>query len=842
MKKFWEDFFILILGAAFVLTGFPAVYAQEKKSDAKAEFTLEEIVITAERRETSLSDTPISVSAMTGDAMDEEHFQGTMDMTMRMPGTSFVDTITIRGIGREMADLGGDVGVGLFFDGAYNEQYAELGTLVDVARVETVRGPQSTLYGRNTVGGAINIIYARPEKGFHGQLKARIGNYQAREFTAVLNHPIVGEWLLGRISFQDRYYGGHVKNLTYNEMAGKNDDWQLRMMLLFDFTDNFESYFQYKITDWYQTHSGQETNIMPYTETDVLETDASKPNALFEVTNPRVGGTDPYVSVVNHYGAFDLTSKEVNNQTTLDVGNLTFKNIAFYRWWFYWDDPDYDGGPSTLFDQRARSNFDTHEWSEEFQVLYGGKDSRINGLLGYYYFSSTKGYYFFVNFMGPGYWEFTYDSPYPGIIPGKSESYIASEHPQNEVYNFNVDIEATSKSVYGNIGFDITDKLNINAGARYAIDEKWTQEWGGIVLHSGTYGYPAFNYTNPAYQTAMGIDPTEAAAEKATLDLSKNTITGRYNNPDDILRAHELGYYFKGWPFWYIMNPGVSTKDSWDAVMWKVGLDFKPRDGQLIYFGINRGYKPGGVSIANNTGVTFSFDPEYLLSYEGGLKSQWFDGRLNTNLSIYFYDFQDKQLSFGVYDEETKQTDSFTTNAADTTNYGCELEASYLITENLLASIQYAYMHTEYATDFLIADPRIQNADGTWGHNRNMKGEELPYSPPHRITLHGRYTYPTDIGDFVLIGTYTWQDEMAVDLFSMYEDNRIKPWDMLNAQVSWNNPDYSWRITIWGNNLLDQPSVTNRGGSWSNTSHKIVALSESVVSPLQFGIEFSYKW
>ena len=830
MKKEWQCFLVFLVGIVLVLNGSPAAYAQA----AKAEFTLEEIVITAERREKSIQESPIAVSAMTADSLDEENISGITDLQMRMPSTTFMaDRIYIRGIGRALSDMGSDPAIGIFYDGNYNEYLTRLDDMVDVERIETVRGPQSTMYGRNTIGGAINVVFAKPTKEFTGKVSARIGNYEKREFNAILSGPLIGDWLLGRVSLIDSYYGGNVKNLLYNEYVGTEDTWKADFKLLFAPTDNFSMYFQYKFIYESDNNAGEITRILPYTyesfpTNEILNTAdntyysaSGSENALYKVgENPNLGGRAPWVSNSNYIGSHRLDSKEVSLATDFKAGNLTLKHSTFYRW--YYDDTysDVDGGPKVETSYTSATNSDSHTWAQDFQVLWGDKDSSINVLSGiYYYFVDNYGIYKTYR-TGSNYWEYSYDwsSGTSGFKARNGQSYWHSTQLEN-----------TSKSAYINLDYRFFDKWTLNLGGRYNIDNKWTKENGEIVYISGS-GITGLS----DYYTSYGDVYKASFANKNDQYIADKKITSTE-------KFHANGWYYRLRPTW-IKSPSnvpVEYKHDWVANTWKAGINYKPSDETMYYLSVSRGYKPGGISISDTSGKVYPFDAEYLLSYEVGWKTQWLEERLRTMLSMYYYDFEGKQMNYQIEVlnvEGNPVLETRTTNAAGSQNYGLELEADGFITNHLKASLQYSLLIAEY-TDFFVYDTITKD-------NIDLKGNTMALSPKHKVTLSASYVYPTDIGDFILRGTYMWQDETVFDMYCRPYD-WAKPWDRLDANLIWNSPDYKWQVNLYGKNVFDHASVTYIGSALkgnAKTIYDLSSLTHSIVDPFQFGVEVSYKW
>ena len=193
----------------------PSLFAQESGRQ------IEEVIVTAERQEASIQDTSISITAFTGDFIDDFGIRNQEDLQNFVPATTIQPyDATVRGVGRNFRALGGDPGVATYMNGVYSEDLltATAATFWDVERIEVLRGPQGTLYGRNAVGGAINILYKEPTDVFEGALKGIVGNYGAQEYYGAFSGPLIEDKLLGRVNFSYRDREGAIEEI------GNSDD------------------------------------------------------------------------------------------------------------------------------------------------------------------------------------------------------------------------------------------------------------------------------------------------------------------------------------------------------------------------------------------------------------------------------------------------------------------------------------------------------------------------------------------------------------------------------------------------------------------------------------------
>ncbi len=224
------------------------VQGQEEAAQAEAERQvarrrgIEEIVVTAERREATVSDTSISITAMTQDFILENGIQGADELVNLIPAATRTNwDIKIRGIGRNFRSLGGDPGVATYYNGVYSPDFGIAATenaLYDIARVEVLRGPQGTLYGRNSIGGALNYITNSPTYNWEGQFRGIVGRFNTREYYGILSGPIIDEKLAFRLVGTVRDREGSVDGIGGSEDLNSINDNNISLALRWDVTDD----------------------------------------------------------------------------------------------------------------------------------------------------------------------------------------------------------------------------------------------------------------------------------------------------------------------------------------------------------------------------------------------------------------------------------------------------------------------------------------------------------------------------------------------------------------------------------------------------------------------------
>ncbi|MFN7110751.1 MAG: TonB-dependent receptor [Brevundimonas sp.] len=631
----------LLLGTALLAAPFSA-FAQT--APAPADTTpagLDDIVVTATKRETNLQDTPISISVLNSEALEDRHVQSLMDLADgAVPGLRVATfearqsalTIGIRGIVPNDANQPArEQGVGIYVDGVYLGRQHGLGAaLLDVERIEVLKGPQGTLFGRNTEGGALSLVTRKPTGEFGMRAVAGVGNYNSYNSELHVDFPAIADFAVkmdGVISAQ----GPVTKNpLPGEEGFGAYDRRGLRGQVRWTPTDRFTADLAADIskdknTPFYSQLLNYNTNglkVVPFTSTSV-------PSGSIRALSPLVQVNGDSVMKVADIGVPQQWSVDDTKGTDLHLSyhasdNLELRSITAYR---EVDVEQYDNiagahrppivGPNTNFSRYSLAGLWQHQFSQEFQAV-GSLGDRIDYVGGLYYFKETASDDASTpstnkwNADGTGY---TINDPTPTIRGFRSIDRASRA-------------ESESKAVYGQATWTpavLDDGLHITAGGRFTQDDK-----SGVLSKVNNV---ATNYT--------------------------------FNEKNERF------------------NPMVTVA-------------YDVNDDVNVYAKYATGYRAGG---ASSRSLTYrSFGPEDIKSYELGLKSDWLDHRLRVNAAAFYSEREDSQIDFSlvtVTGASTRNTLE-TINAPGTTKIkGVELEGMARVTDALTLSASYAYTDAE---------------------------------------------------------------------------------------------------------------------------------------------------
>ena len=413
---------------------------------------LEEVVVTAQKRSESVQDVPLAVTALSAAALQARGISSPQDLQFSVPGLTITGTelgqakVTIRGVGyaSEVA-IGSDPGVPLHIDGHYTQASSYVTRdMFDVERVEVLRGPQGTLYGRNALGGTINIITKRPSEEFEAMLSAESGNYSRRLLQGVISGPLNAS-VRGRLAFSTENRDGYITNLSNGDDLNDSDYAMVRGSLGWDVTENIEvllSAFSYR--DDSNGPAAQLAGEYP-----------REPLLLGFLPNPwLVAGVGSNLPDDARTLRSELTPKNSNDADGLsvtvdwDLRGSIFRSLTSYNDTAAdFSNVDLDGSDSVFTEATSLVGWET--WTQEFQLL-SNNDDDLKWVVGAFYYDESSTFKYMLDFFslgGPG-------NPNARFVGG----------PQQ--------VKSTSAAVFGQLDWPILEDLALVAGLRYTRDKK----------------------------------------------------------------------------------------------------------------------------------------------------------------------------------------------------------------------------------------------------------------------------------------------------------------------------------------------------------------------------------
>ena len=800
-----------LVGACVTLLG-PVTYVN---AEERSRATLEEIVVTARKVEESAQEVPVAITAITED-LNQSSIRDLEDLNGFAPNVS-IDSdgsrsngaaITIRGISPTRTDDNSfDAPVAVMIDGIY------LGSLAgqvlenfDIERVEVLRGPQGTLFGKNTVGGVVHVIRSRPTGELGGKLKATLGEDGQQEFRGVLNFPIMQDTLAGKVFLTNLEEDGYRENILTGDDLPVKDYLNYGLTLLATPTDNFEATLTIEHFDdnsqlnAFQTNMNFAPGVSPGPE-DPREVDLSLGTttcAVFEASLPGVCRTSlaiPSDSENDTENDASLETDAITLNMTLDL-NSTFSlvSVTGYREQDEYRIYDFDGSRAPFITIERWNEFE--QFSQEFRLE--GQWDRASLVAGYYYWNSeftqdwvTGGRFWATLFGGVAYdpatWQLCQgtngldgifapiacDLGLPnGVTPGADVTQILFETQ-----------ETTSHAVFVQFEYDVTESLALNAGLR------WTEEEKDF---------------------------------RAGQSYLSNVERQRLRN-------------FPGF---------ADLNNTWDEISPRLGATYRLNDDAIVYVSYSEGFHSGGFFGVNQNIRDFErdqYDPEFAESWEIGLKSQWADNRLRLNVAYFNNDFSDKQESFVQFDPDTRTVATVFENAGSATYQGIEVETQFAVTPGLLVFANIGWLDAEY-DDFEIDVTPTDDIDNVV----NATFLDPRNASDYTLGLGFDYSQQIGPGELQIFMKYSIRDDYETNVLNLpvgtvdSEDT-----EDLSATISYHINNLS--LSFFGRNLTDSefevPTVL--GGNAETPSRAAAGplfIPGTINRPRQFGFEVEYSF
>jgi iron complex outermembrane receptor protein len=729
-----------------------------------AQGMLEEVIVTAQKRQTTLSDTPIAITAVSADQIKNLGLTSAQDIANFTPSMSFQEEasggegnrIYIRGIGRETNTTGTEPGVGIYRNGFYTSEAASVVQPVDlVERIEILRGPQGTLFGRNTTGGAVNVITKRPGDEFEHIARVQAANYSGKRVELTSSGPVTDN--VGYLM----HYSKLKADSFYENVSGPDpmgvDSAYIEAQLSVDFTDNIAWNFTYSTLD-------SETESVRRAKLDGYRNEPGAPSKLgalvingelFSPVAVAPDQSDPFKRSLDFDGTSDLTEQNTYQSTlSLDFDHVTVRMLNGYQEAVLESSKDYDGTASRVSYVESFVN-DDKTTQHELQFISNGEGS-VDWVVGLFYLKNEIAQPYTLT-----------DANNPFLVNNSS----GVENPDGRFYYQTGELEVESKAIYSQLDWAAAENLSLSAGLRYSEDEKEGHEERDIFYDS------VLDFCGEAFLPGLiaGGDP--------------------YATPDGCFRG---GFA--------VSQEEADHKDTWDNVDWRLNASYFFGEDNMVYATVATGYKPGGFRLGGMQNLIDTaedeslVDNEDLLSYELGYKGTIADV-LYISSSIFFYDYEGLQVELDVQDPASGITTNKLTNAPDTEVYGFEIESVWAATDKLRLMANYSYLNSQYKEEFLILDLKSDEV-------RDVQGNELNRTPNNKFSLAGSYAQPIGDGALLVSGNYSWIDAQYMTVFNDPSET-VDSYEQFNARIAWQPASGKYEIALFGTNLTDELSYAN---------------------------------
>jgi outer membrane receptor protein involved in Fe transport len=774
--------------SAAVLSAVMASAAFAQEEPAVDENTVDSIIVTANKREQNLQDVPATVTALSGELMQDAGVKDIKDLTILTPGLTVtstsnetVTTARIRGVGTVGDNPGLESSVGIVIDGVYRPRNGvSFGDLGELQRIEVLKGPQGTLFGKNTSAGVINILTAEPRFDFGGTGELTVGNYGAIGAAVSVTGPVLGDNVAGRLFFARRERDGYLDVRTgdgprTNTQDVDQDFWTLRGQILATPSNDVTIRL---IADYTERNE----NCCLATQLQVGTAANSRANFVNQV---QPGGIDltakPFKRIAygNRNTGQVIQDKGVSGELNWDITpDIALTSITAARSWGAETGQDSD---FTAADIAYRPNDGTNyvkfdQFSEE--VRLAGQAGPVDWLAGVFYAKEDLNSRSVLK-SGSDFYAY-FDSRVLGNVPALLGLTPGTIHQAGTGSDDRYTQEDETLAIFTDNTWAITESLKLTAGLRYSWSEK------ALTTTYSTTG-SSCDQAEASYLTLAGLAGT-ATANAITGGLCLNAL----NNDFDALGT-------------------FSQQRSEEELTGTVKLAWNLTEDAMLYGSFARGYKGGGFNLDRSgkilitgTGPNFTANPdtsfaaEFADSYEIGLKTKWLDNSLLLNATAFYQEYTDFQLNTFV------GTAFIVESIPELTSKGVDADFVWFTPlDGLTMQGGVTYAETKFG-EFTAAD--LSDPSRFNGVFR-LPGATAPFAPKWSSSLSG--SYERDIGSALRFRgnvalKYTSEYNTGSDLHPVKEQEALT---LVNARVGIGSQDEMWTLELWSNNLFDQDYI-----------------------------------
>lgn len=714
---------------------------------AQEQSTLEEIIVTAQKRTQDMQDVNIAITAFTGDDIAQRGWTDITQVASQTPNLDIkyvwgnsMPVATIRGIGMSDFQANSKPGVGFYVDEVYLASIALMGLqLYDMERLEVLKGPQGTLFGRNTNGGAINYITRKPTRTAEGYLRGDFGRFERVELEGAVGGPLT-DTTSARLSFLTMQQGeGHVSNRTTGRKNGEVDIWSARAQLLWEPTDRTDVlvnihggkdrsqpvYFQH-VGFW---NPGARAALPPAERfcAAVLE-GRRDPATCVDVTGYSDTDGNPYAGDYTNKNGINFDDARLDNVNVggsihLDhefANGLQLTSITAAEDYQRFQPKESDASPFLLTDLIFASKI--RFYSQELRLASGG-DSPFDWIVGVHYTEESV----------------EEDPPriafFEDLLGGNLRARV--EYAQ----------EQWQAALFGHTEWELSDQWTLTVGARVIKEE--------------------IDFTS---ESSLLLPPAYDVGSRIVLAAVPNSSVS-----------------------------GAQDDENWTG---RIALAYDPSDELMLYASVAKGYKGGGFNggFVTNPALWRPYGPEDVRAYEVGIKSEFLNRRVIVNGAVFYNDYQGLQ-AVAQRPSATGVAQNFLANLTEATTEGVELELSARLTPQLDFRAGVGVLETENADPSplfngpfapLVIAPR-----------------ELANSPEYTFNVALAYDIPMENGSTVRLATDYFQTGKQYKEIQNNPALRVPEQGLWNARLSWRAPDENWRVSVWAKNLADEEYIVD---------------------------------
>lgn len=774
----------LLLASCVVALGFgnPS-FTQETDDQTRR---LEEIVVTAQKRTESLQDIPIAVTVHDGSDIEADNVESLLGIGSQTPGLVFTafsvgqPEISIRGVSTKEDGASANDSVVVSVDDVYiAARTAQVFDIFDLERVEVLRGPQGTLYGKNSIGGSINFVTKKPTADTSVRFRQSFGNYGIFDSAGLVSGAISGN-LFGKFSFSRRKHDGFLTNILptspdYNKAQGERDNFAIRGQFVYLPNDDLEMVISIDSAD--DSHGA--TNREPI---------GSRVEIGSEVTNHRDPGFHGNNNASDPVGVNKQFKGDGDAFTTLaETEGYTDRNVMGFS-----VKSTYSGGANADFISITSFRQSEFDWLEDSSGLPPSSvyTNLASGELGWTGPTSQGFAFDITNSAIEETQQITQELRLVSTTQGQL-SWIAGAFFSKE------DIDRTERFTFTSIG------IGSDPDDQQSVQSNTTNSYAA-------YGQAEYEISEQLTFTG-GL---RVSSEKKDITVSAEKLT---DNVRPLLLTE---------PF----DPATASEE-FSNVSWKASLDYQVNEDVLVYGNLATGFKSGGFtgSASSERQATTPFDSEQALSFEAGVKSRLADNRMLFNALAYATQYKDLQVT-RFYQPDGNNFGAFITeNAGEAEIQGLEIEAVGILSENFEVGGNLAWLNAEFV-DFT-------GAVSTGADRADFNGNKLRLAPETTFSLYVQGDFDLDSGARVTAkAKYRYQDDMFFDPNN--NPITVSPaHSLVDVWFAYTTPDNRIEMKAFVNNATDEEYVTH---AFSQRGSRIAF--GLFGPPMTYGVAVTYKY
>lgn len=782
-------------------SGQPAKQGSTKDKRGEPATSLEEIVVYAQKRYELVQDVPIAISAFSQKDYDKLSLVTGQDFANFTPSMTYTtdNRVFLRGIGQTTGQGGVEPGVGTYVDGVYNTSPLPITTpaiLIDHA--EVLRGPQGTLYGRNTQGGAINIVEKRPTSDFEAEFRQSFGDYQTSRSGLTLSGP-VNDWLRYRVSGTFDYQGqGYTENLAAKYHLGSTSSMELQLEA--DATDRLKLWLKLNYAHIYQ-HQDPAYYPVPYDTTTPSFNGGITVNPLFGYTGTNPALTNPRRVAQNTIPLIEANTPQAELTADWNLGAVLLRYIGGYSYTTAHITADLDDSPATqpftyvdapgsvnpalpfslcgliggcLISPVDVADIYTRPWnySNEIDLISQG-DTRLKWLFGLYQYHEYSN--FNSNLHRP------FETALTSLPNNPTGTYIDAIEG-NSINSF---------AEFAQADYALTDRFSLQAGIRNTYDKKDAHAGLPVLNFSGPLGLLQSGFTSQGFAIPGGQGAT--------------------------------AYYGR----------------SWDGVTARLAVQWRPDSTTNAYALIATGYKAGAITdptlqvrVPGGNPEPQVLPAEKLYDYELGLKKD-ISKTLRTDVAAFYYDYHNMQVQTTGPDPVIHGNFVPTFVSAPKSRVaGFEAQILWQPTQNIDASLNYSYLDATIrqlsnVVDLSLPPPRSL---------QSVAGNQIPFTTRQQGAVNAGYTWLFAPGSFRFGATYAYVGPHFDDIFST-PTYLVHSYEEVDLNALWRSANERVTVIGYAKNLTDK-----LGASVLTLTNGTAQTNYTLLPPRTFGVEVQLKW